>query len=72
MRDIELFQMAFGLTPPWQVESCVFNPETKRFDIMINFPRGSTFTCPECGTKELTRASESYFLLFRKKEKGYL
>ena len=53
MRDTELFQMALGLTAPWQVESCVFNPETQRLDVMINFPRGSTFTCPECGKKEL-------------------
>ena len=53
MSDTELFQMALGLTPPGHVESCAFNPETKRLGIMINFPRGSTFTCPECGEIEL-------------------
>jgi transposase len=49
MRDIELFQMALGLTPPWQVSASEFNPNNKRLDIRIDFPRGSTFTCPECG-----------------------
>jgi len=53
MRDTELFQMALGLTPPWQVESSEFDPERKRLDIMIDFPRGGMFTCPKCGKKEL-------------------
>ena len=49
MRDIDLFQMALGLTPPWQVSSSEFDPQQKRLDIKIDFPRGSTFGCPECG-----------------------
>ena len=53
MRDTELFQMALGLIPPWQVESCEFDPERKRIDIMLHFRRGGTFTCPECGEEEL-------------------
>ena len=53
MRDTELFQMALGLIPPWQVESCEFDPERKRIDIMINFRHGGTFVCPECGKEEL-------------------
>lgn len=53
MRDTELFQMALGLIPPWQVESCEFDPERKRIDIMINFLYGGTFVCPECGKEEL-------------------
>ncbi len=53
MKDTELFQMALGLVPPWQVESCEFDPERKRIDIMINFRHGGTFVCPECGKKEL-------------------
>lgn len=48
MRDIELFQMALGLKPPWRVESSEFDLEQKRLDIMIDFPRGGTFTCPDC------------------------
>jgi transposase len=53
MRDTELFQMALGLIPPWQVESCEFDPARKRIDIMINFRHGGTFVCPECGKEEL-------------------
>ena len=49
MRDVDIFQMALGLTPPWQVESCEFSPEKKRLDIRLSFPKGSVFVCPECG-----------------------
>jgi transposase len=53
MRDIDLFQMALGLTPPWVVESSQFNPDSKRLDIVLTFPRGSTFVCPQCGEENL-------------------
>jgi transposase len=53
MRDTELFQIALGLTPPWRVESSEFDPERKRLDITIDFPRGGTFSCPECGEQGL-------------------
>jgi transposase len=53
MRDTDLFQLALGLKPPWQVSSSEFNPEQKRLDIKIDFPRGSTFSCPECGQVDL-------------------
>jgi len=49
MRDIDLLQMALGLTPPWQVLSSDFNLQQRRLDIKIDFPRGSIFSCPECG-----------------------
>lgn len=48
MRDIDLFQLALGLTPPWQVSSSEFDPEQKRLDIRFDFPKGSTFHCPVC------------------------
>lgn len=51
MKDTELFQLALGLAPPWKVVSCEFNLEKKRLDIEIDFPRGSTFPCPECARK---------------------
>ncbi len=53
MKDTELFEMALGLIPPWKVESSEFNPETKRLDIMIDFSRGGTFSCPECEKENL-------------------
>ena len=49
MKDTELLQMALGLAPPWQVSTAEFNPDEKRLDIRIDFPKGSTFTCPKCG-----------------------
>ena len=49
MRDTDLFQLALGLRPPWQVVSCEFNPGKHRLDIEIDFARGSVFTCPSCG-----------------------
>ena len=53
MKDTDLFQLALGLKPPWQVSSLVFNLEQKRLDIKIDFLRGSTFSCPECGQIDL-------------------
>jgi len=52
MRDIDLFQQALGLTPPWRVVRSEFNPESKRLDLYLDFPRGSTFACPECGQSD--------------------
>lgn len=49
MRDTELLQMALGLAPPWQVRAAEFNPDEKRLDIRLDFPKGSVFPCPVCG-----------------------
>ena len=49
MKDTELLQMALGLRPPWQVSTAEFNPDEKRLDIRLDFPKGSTFSCPKCG-----------------------
>ena len=49
MSDVDIFQMALGLTSPWEVESCEFSPEKKS----LAFPRGSVFVCPECGRSDL-------------------
>lgn len=49
MKDIELFQLALGLTPPWRVKECRFDLKGKRLDILLDFPRGSVFACPVCG-----------------------
>ena len=37
MRDIDLFQLALGLVPPWMVASANFDAEKKRLDIEIDF-----------------------------------
>jgi transposase len=44
-----LFTMALGLSSPWEVKELVFAAESRRLDIRIDFPRGSSFPCPECG-----------------------
>ena len=49
MNDIQLFQMALGLTPPWQVRDCRFDPAKTQLDLDLDFPKGSEFACPECG-----------------------
>lgn len=45
-----LFNLALGLTPPWEVWSIRFSPENRRLDISIGFPLGSLFVCPVCGS----------------------
>lgn len=49
-----LFQLALGLTPPWQVQSIKFDPEQHRLDIQLGFARGARFACPECGKGDCT------------------
>ena len=44
-----LFTMALGLQAPWEVKSLQFSAEDKRLDILVDFERGATFPCPECG-----------------------
>jgi transposase len=48
MRDIDLFQLALGLVPPWMVSDAKFDADKKRLDIEIDFKTGGRFPCPEC------------------------
>jgi transposase len=47
-QDLLLFQAALGLSDPWQVTSVEFDADAKRLDLRVDFPKGSTFCCPEC------------------------
>ncbi len=47
-----LFQLALGLTPPWEVERIDFDPDRRRLDLRLGFARGARFPCPECGTAD--------------------
>lgn len=49
MRDVDLLGQALGLMAPWYAERSTFDAETRRLDIYIDFRRGGTFRCPECG-----------------------
>ena len=51
MKDIELFQIALGISSPWFVKSLELAPAAKRLDIHLDFQKGSKFTCPECGAE---------------------
>lgn len=49
MRDIQLFQQALGLSRPWFVVRSEFRAEDRRLEVYLDFERGATFPCPECG-----------------------
>jgi transposase len=42
MRDIDLFQLALGLVPPWTVASADFDADKKRLGIEIDFKTGGS------------------------------
>lgn len=48
----ELFRLALGLVPPWQVTSVKFDQEGGTLQIGLDFPRGSRFACPCEGCTE--------------------
>lgn len=41
--------MALGLSDSWFVSDTKFDPAAKQLGIYLDFRRGSTFPCPECG-----------------------
>lgn len=49
MQPEDLFSMALGIVPPWEVTEVSFSKESNRLDIIIDFQRGATFLCPVCG-----------------------
>ena len=52
MRDIDLFQMALGLVPPWVVERSGFDAAEQRLDLHLGYARGARFACPECSRSD--------------------
>ena len=52
MSDLDLFQMALGLTAPWYVARTSFDADEKRLDLYLDFHKGGRFACPECGTSD--------------------
>ena len=44
-----LFTLALGLESPWQVAETQFDPTAGTLRLHLDFPRGSSFVCPECG-----------------------
>jgi len=54
MKDTDLFQMALGLQAPWQVSKVEFDALKGQLNILIDFPKGSRFSCPACGQSGCT------------------
>jgi transposase len=52
MKDTDLFQMALGLQAPWQVSRVEFDASMSQLTILIDFPKGSRFSCPVCGQSD--------------------
>lgn len=50
MQDRDLFALALGLSKPWYVSSVEFDPDNKRLELHLDFKRGGTFPCAECGS----------------------
>jgi len=46
----ELFRLALGLAEPWTVVKIAFSESERRLDLWLDFPAGSRFPCPACGT----------------------
>jgi transposase len=49
MKDTDLFHMALGLLAPWQVSKVELDAIKSQLTILIDFPKGSRFSCPACG-----------------------
>ena len=46
----QLFRVALGLAEPWVVSKIEFSQEQHQLDLYLDFPAGSKFPCPDCGT----------------------
>ena len=64
MKLTRLLEEALGITLPWEVVGTKFDLDNKRLDIFLDFPKGSRFPCPECG-------SPSLFQTAKAKARGY-
>ncbi|MCD5417367.1 hypothetical protein LR021_03250 [Candidatus Bipolaricaulota bacterium] len=41
MKLTRVLEEALGITPPWEVVNTKFDPDNKRLDIFLDFPKGS-------------------------------
>lgn len=46
----DLFRVALGLAEPWVVSKIEFSDEQNQLDLYLDFPAGSKFPCPGCGS----------------------
>ena len=52
-RQYKLFEVALNIQSPWVIEEVRLDYERRRLDIILDFQRGSLFSCSECH-KDLT------------------
>lgn len=54
MNTTDIFAAALNLPEPWSISKVEFKPDSAgamELHIELSFPRGSKFTCPECGAE---------------------
>lgn len=51
-------EKALGLPEPWEITQDTFTLKEQKLDITIDFKKGSTFPCPECGAESKAYDSE--------------
>jgi transposase len=61
-------ELALQIQDPWKISGVEFSPEAGRLDIYIDFEKGTTFPCPDCGgpakgydTKMMTWRHRDFF-----------
>lgn len=50
MNTNDLFRIALGIAAPWTVSRIAFSEDQQQLDLYLDFPAGSRFACPECGS----------------------
>lgn len=49
LKDTELISSALRLSTPWKVTGVAFKQSLGRLEVSVDFERGGTFCCPQCG-----------------------
>lgn len=45
----QLFTVALGLQPPWEVQAVRFDPTAGEIELEVGFTTGARFACPRVG-----------------------
>lgn len=51
MDELQLFQRALGLAPPWLVVRSKLDPTDSKLELWVDFAPGSRFTCSNCNSE---------------------
>ena len=50
-KTLSLFQAALGIQDPWYISDYKFSAEENKLSLQVDFKRGATFPCPDCGVE---------------------